>query len=100
MCGIGGILHLNRTKISRLEKKLSVINDLQKHRGPDAQTKWNNASETIGFAHQRLSIIDLNTGSQPMSNETGLTICYNGEIYNYKELKKNPRLKMKDVGKI
>ncbi len=89
MCGIAGIFSLSNSSLGGLEKHLQVMNQLQKHRGPDAQTTWRNASDKIGFAHQRLSIIDLATGNQPMSNGQGLTICYNGEIYNYKELKKN-----------
>jgi asparagine synthase (glutamine-hydrolysing) len=87
MCGIAGICSLDKNRIPEAEHSLRVMNELQKHRGPDAQTFWYNDENTIGFAHQRLSIIDLSTGNQPLSNDSGLTICYNGEIYNYKELK-------------
>lgn len=88
MCGIAGILSLNNSEITDLEQKLVVYNLIQKHRGPDEQNVWMNGKRTLGFAHQRLSIIDLNTGSQPMHNEHGLSICYNGEIYNFKQLKR------------
>ena len=87
MCGIAGILNLDRLPITLLSRKLKVINELQKHRGPDAQTIWMSHNECLGFAHQRLCIIDLESGSQPMSNELGYTICYNGEVYNYIELR-------------
>lgn len=87
MCGIAGILKLDHSPIAELQHKLDVYNHVQQHRGPDDQTSWINAESSIGFAHQRLSIIDLSTGDQPMHNDYGHTICYNGEIYNYKELK-------------
>jgi asparagine synthase (glutamine-hydrolysing) len=87
MCGIAGIVSLKNSSIKDLQKKLEVFNHVQKHRGPDEQNIWMNSGQSVGFAHQRLSIIDLNTGSQPM-HAHGLSICYNGEIYNFKELKK------------
>src|SRR4051812_20496172 len=88
MCGIAGILSLNSGKLPALEHCLHVMNDLQKHRGPDGQKLWYNKEETIGFAHQRLSINDLSTGDQAMTDDYGNTICYNGEVYNYLEVKK------------
>lgn len=58
-----------------------------RHRGPDGEGFWLNADNTVGFAHRRLSIIDLSEqASQPM-HYLHYTIIYNGEIYNYKELK-------------
>jgi asparagine synthase (glutamine-hydrolysing) len=57
------------------------------HRGPDGDGFW--IRENVGFAHKRLSIIDLETGQQPMSNEDGTVwIVFNGEIYNYLELRR------------
>lgn len=89
MCGIAGAIQLNNTKINNLQTILKVMNQLQLHRGPDSQQIWmREEKENIGFAHQRLSIIDLSTGNQPMTDIYGNTICYNGEIYNYIELKK------------
>ena len=87
MCGIGGIIHLKRARIDNLENKLGAINELQKHRGPDGHNFWVSETSCMGFAHQRLAIIDLNTGRQPMTNNLGYTICFNGEIYNYIELR-------------
>lgn len=60
---------------------------LQRHRGPDGEGIWISRDERIGFAHQRLSIIDIEGGRQPMQDEAGNIICFNGEVYNYLELK-------------
>ena len=60
------------------------------HRGPDGENLWINAEGTAGFGHRRLSIIDLSIrGDQPMHYQNRYTIVYNGEIYNYIELKKD-----------
>ena len=79
MCGIVGSIH---TKFN-LGQALSKI----KHRGPDADGIYEN--NEVQFGHARLSIIDLTNGSnQPFVNEaTGSVLVFNGEIYNYKELK-------------
>jgi len=88
MCGIGGILNLKYEPIQNLRPKLEFINELQKHRGPDDKGIWIHDKEKfIGFAHRRLSIIDLDSGHQPISDCKGNWIVANGEIYNYKELK-------------
>jgi asparagine synthase (glutamine-hydrolysing) len=57
------------------------------HRGPDDQGIWSHSLGFGGFAHRRLSIIDLNTGKQPMVDESGNCVVFNGEIYNYLELR-------------
>ena len=88
MCGIAGILNLKFEPLKNLERHLRVMDKIQKHRGPDGSGFFTNEKNCIGFAHQRLSIIDLETGNQPMTGPYGSTICYNGEIYNYLELKK------------
>jgi asparagine synthase (glutamine-hydrolysing) len=60
--------------------------DLLRHRGPDGSGEYR--SGPVGLGHRRLSIIDLNTGNQPMSNEDGTVwVVYNGEIYNFSELR-------------
>lgn len=88
MCGIAGILNLNKNTYPFLDRHLRLMNHLQKHRGPDGNGVWIHPSGFCGFGHQRLSIIDLHTGAQPMSDpQSGATICYNGEIYNYIELR-------------
>src|SRR5947209_4671493 len=87
MCGIGVILGQNREPVPRLGRRLSVINDLLRHRGPDGLGTWEHPRGHVGFAHRRLTIIDLSTGEQPMHDGDGNWITYNGEIYNYIELR-------------
>lgn len=86
MCGIAGILSFEGSVQQGLLKKMA---DAIKHRGPDGEGFWTNQKGNIGFAHRRLSIIDLTkTGDQPMHYADGrYTIIFNGEIYNYLELK-------------
>ena len=66
MCGVAGILNLNNRQVTNLEHSLSTLNRLQKHRGPDGEGVWLHENEHVGLAHVRLSIIDLETGQQPM----------------------------------
>jgi len=87
MCGIAGIFSIKEEEYNSLERHLTVMNKIQSHRGPDGEGIWHNKNKTAGFAHRRLSIIDLDTGSQPMSDVYNNTIVYNGELYNYLELK-------------
>jgi len=87
MCGIAGALHLASKPIPELAHALSVTNDLLRHRGPDGHEQWTHLSGHVGFAHRRLSIIDLSTGNQPMGDAGGNWVTYNGEIYNYLELR-------------
>lgn len=93
MCGISGQISLNRTRIPFLNKNLEVMNLLLAHRGPDDAQIWIHPNEFLGFAHRRLSIIDLNTGKQPMTDGNGNWIVLNGEIYNYIELKQELKYK-------
>ena len=57
------------------------------HRGPDDADVWIHERGHVGLAHRRLSIIDLESGHQPMADEAGRWITYNGEVYNYPELR-------------
>jgi asparagine synthase (glutamine-hydrolysing) len=86
MCGIAGIHVLNKEAYPNLDRHLKMMNHIQKHRGPDDDGIYIHEKRNLGFAHRRLSIIDLKTGRQPMKDAAGNTICFNGEIYNYKEL--------------
>ncbi len=89
MCGIAGIFNLKISGISNIKKYLEVMNDLQKHRGPDGDGIWIHPDKYIGLAHRRLSIIELSgLGKQPMQSGNGNWISFNGEIYNYLELRK------------
>jgi len=86
MCGITGIFH-SRDKRPIDAQLLSRMNDTQIHRGPDGAGLWDSAG--VGFGHRRLSIIDLAAGAQPMLSADGtLSVTFNGEIYNYQELKR------------
>ena len=85
MCGICGQFRFDGKKVS--SKSLDMMMSKLARRGPDSSGKW--IEGIIGFGHQRLSIIDLsNLGSQPMVDEKlGLTLVFNGTIYNYKSLR-------------
>ena len=88
MCGISGIVPTEPISQEKLHKWLGVMNELQAHRGPDDEGIWTGQKGHVGFAHRRLSIIDLTTAAaQPMESEAGSVITYNGEIYNYIELR-------------
>src|SRR5262245_51377841 len=87
MCGIAGVIHLEGKRI-RNAGPLGVMNDLIRHRGPDGEGTWLHPRGHLGLAHRRLSIIDLALGSQPMSDGGGNWLSFNGEIYNYIELRK------------
>jgi asparagine synthase (glutamine-hydrolysing) len=84
-CGICGVFHFDRKR--RVERPiLEAMNQQIVHRGPDDAGFY--ISHNIGLAMRRLSIIDLKTGHQPVSNEDGtIQIVYNGEIYNHSELR-------------
>ncbi len=87
MCGIAGIIKKNSDV---LREELNPMLDAIAHRGPDGEGTF--LAGNIGLGHRRLSIIDLAGGSQPMTDEEGvITIVFNGEIYNYEELKLNLR---------
>ena len=93
MCGIAGIYNLNQSQVSLTN--LKKMTDVITHRGPDGEGHWLNSNGTVGFGHRRLSIIDLTeNGKQPMHYADGrYTITFNGEIYNYIELKNELKLK-------
>lgn len=82
MCGFAGFTGGGENAPFLIDKMTEAI----RHRGPDSRDKYTDADIAMGFA--RLSIIDLEGSSQPMTNEDGtLIITFNGEIYNYKELR-------------
>jgi asparagine synthase (glutamine-hydrolysing) len=91
MCGIASFFYYNaHPEPNAVVNWLSVANRVQQTRGPDGKGLWVSKSGTIGLGHRRLAIIDLSrTGAQPMATEDGLLrITYNGEIYNYKALRR------------
>ena len=85
MCGIAGIFNSDgrSVQIATLRKMTEVV----KHRGPDGEGYWTNSF--AGLGHRRLAIIDLSPlGHQPMQNADGsVVISYNGEVYNFNELR-------------
>lgn len=87
MCGITGIVN-RRAKVDI--DQLSKMTDRIAHRGPDAEGVFVNENKTCGFGHRRLSILDLSdAANQPMHSKCGnYTLVYNGELYNFKEIKK------------
>lgn len=86
MCGIAGIFSKNKIERSVIKSMTDII----AHRGPDGEGHWMNEDETLALGHRRLSIIDLSdAGKQPMHYQDRYTIIFNGEIYNYIELKEN-----------
>ena len=89
MCGITGFINKTENKKEIIKKMADKI----KHRGPDGEGYY--TDDLIALAHRRLAIIDLSSGNQPMYNEDKtLVIVFNGEIYNYLEIKKE----LKELG--
>jgi asparagine synthase (glutamine-hydrolysing) len=88
MCGICGAINLRGEAIPDLDRRLRVMNDLIAHRGPDDSGVWVHERGHVGLGHRRLSIIDLEHGHQPMTDRAGRWITYNGEVYNYPELRR------------
>jgi len=92
MCGIAGFLDLslNRSK-KELHTPISAMTDTLHHRGPDDSGVWVDEKAGVALGHRRLSIIDLSSeGHQPMYSASGrFVIVYNGEIYNYLDIRKD-----------
>lgn len=84
MCGISGIVNKENESVER--NSIKKINDLISHRGPDDEGFF--FGKNFAFGHRRLSILDLSSdGHQPMSFKDKFTITYNGEIYNFIEIR-------------
>ena len=82
MCGIVGIRRFDGVPVNEISLRDMASQVL--HRGPDAEGYWHNKS--VGFGHRRLSIIDPEGSHQPMSTKM-VHVCFNGEIFNYRELR-------------
>ncbi|MGB7601180.1 MAG: asparagine synthase (glutamine-hydrolyzing) [Candidatus Sulfotelmatobacter sp.] len=86
MCGICGKVNLGRNGASVEPALIRAMMDTIRHRGPDDDGLY--TAPGVGLGHLRLSIIDLGSGHQPLSNEDGtIWIVFNGEIYNYRDLR-------------
>ena len=85
MCGIAGIFYVSVPKPVD-PARVRAMADVLAHRGPDGSGVW--TAPGVGFGHRRLSIIDLEGGAQPMLSGDGrIAVNYNGEIYNYREVR-------------
>ncbi|WP_298274377.1 asparagine synthase (glutamine-hydrolyzing) [uncultured Bradyrhizobium sp.] len=88
MCGIAGFVSLSGHPVARSAASLDAMGRLIAHRGPDGSGQWSDEAGGVGLVHRRLAIIDLTpAGAQPMKGGNGTVISYNGEIYNFVELR-------------
>ena len=94
MCGISGIIGNREINTAAIKQMMEI----QVHRGPDADGAWASECKKIVFGHRRLAILDLSSaGIQPMTDTSGqFIITFNGEIYNYLELK----AELRDLGSV
>lgn len=89
MCGLTGAAWTDHN-LAIAPEELDRMTRVIAHRGPDAQQTWFSSGKnpSVALGHRRLSIIDLDNSQQPLSNEDGtITVAFNGEIYNYRELR-------------
>src|SRR4051812_1617846 len=89
MCGIAGIFSYAAEAPPVDARALARIRDHMRRRGPDGEGLWLADDQRVGLAHRRLAIIDLSeAGAQPMASPKGrFRITFNGEIYNYRQLR-------------
>jgi asparagine synthase (glutamine-hydrolysing) len=89
MCGIAGYVHLKGGRVPRGQAILSHMAAILAHRGPDGEGTWIAPDGEAGFAHRRLAIIDPGpSAAQPMQGRNGSVLVFNGEIYNYPDLRR------------
>lgn len=91
MCGIAGIFSYHYAAPSVSRDELITIRDYMESRGPDGKGEWFSNDSRVGLGHRRLAIVDLNErASQPMSSNDGkIVLVFNGEIYNFHELRRS-----------
>lgn len=90
MCGIAGIWNFRAEEtLDRVLTRIDQMNHSLRHRGPDAEGRWIDAPAGIALGHRRLAIVELSAaGAQPMHSASGhYVIVFNGEIYNYREMR-------------
>ena len=90
MCGIAGV-RTSRADQNAIRELIGGMTRLLAHRGPDGEGVWLDGGNGIALGHRRLAILDPSpAGRQPMISRCGrYVITYNGEIYNYQELRRN-----------
>ena len=98
MCGFVGLVTNKKISNEQLLKLDSAAKSI-KYRGPDYVGKWTDAKKNIAIIHNRLSILDITkNGNQPMqSSDKRFILAYNGELYNYQEIKKKINQEFTDV---
>ena len=91
MCGIAGAFAYRTNSAPLVQDEIRRCRDAMAARGPDGAGEWFSSDRTVGLAHRRLAIIDLSEGgAQPMVDDaTGCVLVFNGEIYNYQELRRD-----------
>jgi asparagine synthase (glutamine-hydrolysing) len=99
MCGIAGVVRSLRVGRStaappaadRLARLVERVSEAQRHRGPDGSGLWRSCAQEVVFGHRRLAILDLSTAAgQPMVDaESGCAITFNGEVYNFFEIRRD-----------
>ncbi len=91
MCGIAGIFEYGAESEGPAPGEIAVMRDAMAVRGPDGCGEWLSGDGRVALGHRRLAIIDLRDQAlQPMTDSVGqLTIVFNGEIYNYRELRRD-----------
>jgi asparagine synthase (glutamine-hydrolysing) len=94
MCGIAGLVSSRPPVAEKIIASLRAMTAAIAHRGPDGDGFWISENAIVGLGHRRLKIIDLSEhAAQPMHYSGRYTITYNGEIYNYREIKKELQAK-------
>jgi asparagine synthase (glutamine-hydrolysing) len=88
MCGITGVFEYGHSSGSVSADLVVRMRETLHHRGPDGEGVYVTPDRRLGLGHRRLSIIDLDHGAQPMFGSEGTCLVFNGEIYNYPELRK------------
>jgi asparagine synthase (glutamine-hydrolysing) len=90
MCGIAGLMLSRPASGEALAARVGAINTALAHRGPDGEGVWTEPEACVALAQRRLAIVDLSpTGAQPMLSASGrFAMTYNGEIYNFRELRR------------
>lgn len=89
MCGIFGIINFHKKEIKMLDKQMELMQKILNHRGPDFSKYCSYNDRNLALGHNRLSIIDLNIRSSQPLEIKDLVLLFNGEIYNFIELKKD-----------
>jgi asparagine synthase (glutamine-hydrolysing) len=89
MCGIAGFIKLGSVAVQDEENLILRMNRVLRHRGPDDSGSWISPDRRVAFGHARLSILDLSpNGHQPMMGRAESVLVYNGELYNFQDLRR------------